>query len=60
MEREKSEFLTHIFGSRGRLRAIQLTWGEKSAPAPQFSSDSRFVLFFSPTGPARRTCTGSP
>jgi dipeptidyl aminopeptidase/acylaminoacyl peptidase len=48
MEPEKSEFLTHIFLAHADGSArVQLTRGEKSASAPQFSSDSRFVFFVS-------------
>jgi dipeptidyl aminopeptidase/acylaminoacyl peptidase len=46
MEEERSEQLTHIFLARadgsGRF---QLTQGEKSATAPQFSPDGRYVWF---------------
>lgn len=46
--KEKSEYLTHIFVARspsaGRL---QLTRGDKSCTAPQFSPDSQSVFFLS-------------
>lgn len=43
---DKSEFRTHLFLARsdGSSR-VQLTRGEKSADAPQFSSDSKYVYF---------------
>ena len=48
MEAEKSESLTHIWLARsdGAGRR-QLTRGEKSATAPAFTPDGRFVLFLS-------------
>jgi len=43
---DKSEFRAHLFLARsdGSSR-VQLTRGEKSADAPQFSSDSKYVYF---------------
>ena len=48
MEGEKSENRTQVFLARsdGSDR-LQLTWGEKSASSPRFSSDARFVFFSS-------------
>ncbi len=48
MEAEKSEQLTHVF-----LGDRQLTRGEKSATAPQWSPDGRWVLFLSKRGEAQ-------
>ncbi len=46
MEGEKSEYLTHVFLARSDgSRVVQLTRGEKSATAPVFSGDGRFVFF---------------
>ena len=48
IDKEKSEYLTHIFLARvdatGRL---QLTRGDKSCTAPQFAPDSQSVFFLS-------------
>jgi dipeptidyl aminopeptidase/acylaminoacyl peptidase len=48
MDGEKSEMLTHVFLARidGSDR-VQLTRGEKSANAPAFSPDSKWVIFAS-------------
>ncbi len=48
MDGEKSEFLTHIFLARadGSSR-FQLTRGEKSSTAPQWSPDGRWITFLS-------------
>jgi dipeptidyl aminopeptidase/acylaminoacyl peptidase len=54
MDGEKSEMLTQVFlagvGGAGRL---QLTRGEKSANAPAFSLDSKWVFFASERGGKR-------
>jgi dipeptidyl aminopeptidase/acylaminoacyl peptidase len=48
LETEKSEQLTHVF-----LDGRQLTRGEKSCTAPQWSPDGRWVLFLSKRGEAQ-------
>lgn len=48
MDGEKSETLTHVFLAHADgTRRVQLTRGEKSAEAPAFSTDGRYVLFAS-------------
>ena len=48
IDTEKSERLTHIFlGAADGSRRVQLTRGEKSANAPSFSPDGRYVYFTS-------------
>ena len=48
MDPEHSDYVTHIFLAHadGSSR-VQLTRGEKSSTAPQFSPDGRFVFFMS-------------
>jgi dipeptidyl aminopeptidase/acylaminoacyl peptidase len=48
MDAEHSEFVTAIFLAHADgSNRVQLTRGEKSSTAPQFSPDSRFVYFIS-------------
>lgn len=47
METDKSEPLTQIFFTRPDGTRVQLTRGDKSAQAPAFSPDGRFVFFTS-------------
>ncbi len=46
MEGEKSEMLTHVFIAKADgSHRMQLTRGEKSATAPEFSPDGKYVYF---------------
>lgn len=48
MTEDKSEYRTHIFlGKADGASRIQLTRGEKSADAPQFSADGQYIYFTS-------------